>query len=100
MSERIVYQDIKVVDGDEYDAFEAVLFPDTTDEDRRRGRLYGRRDEDAAVAYLAQWDHDDPTEEYDRLPRGTRTYRRGDYVLIYHTGLRQACLARRIRISD
>jgi hypothetical protein len=92
------YAHIVFMQGDDYDEWEAIMYPD-----REPGYLPLPRGHDAAVEYLAQWDNGDEAEVWDTdtdngKPWGTAdyTYEQGEYVMSWNPPLGYVGLVRKL----
>lgn len=105
------YGNVIFLQGDDYQEFEAALYPGSTAEDLAEGSLLGSPDVMAAFQYLMQWECGDGVEESDTpgwgsgddvavfTSAGKRSPHRADrikngYVMTWHTGLSYAGLTR------
>lgn len=86
-----VYETVIFLQGDDYDEWEAIMYPD-----RSPGVLPFPSGHDAALEYLMQWEYGEPTEEYDTPPWGDadNTHEVDGYVMSWHPGLSYASLTR------
>lgn len=86
-----IYQTVIFLDGDDYDEWEALMYPDRTPV-----VLPFPSGHDAALAYLMQWEYGEPTEEYDHEPWGSAdyTHKVDGYVMSWNTRLSYASLTR------
>jgi hypothetical protein len=86
-----VYETVVFLDGDDYDEWEALMYPD------RDGVSLGWPDgKEAAMEHLKQWEYGEPTEPYGAPPWGSSdyTYEAPGYVMSWNVGLSYASLTR------
>lgn len=88
------YQNIVSLQGDDYKRFEAMLYPETTAEDRRLGFLHGPTDIDGALDYLRMWEYGDGGDITPDEPGGPHRYQEDGYLMTWNTGLSWASLDR------
>ena len=108
----IRYETVIFLQGDDYQQFEAELYPDASAEDLHQGMLLGWKDHKAAFAHLLQWEDGEGRPWHSTPPwgdgddtigftrkgafspvRDVRRMRSG-YVMSWHTGLSYASLTR------
>lgn len=91
----IGFEQIVFMQGDDYDEFERVLYPDSD-----AVSIGFSREPDKGVAYLAQWNYGEPTERQIENPydtscgAGVSHYETDAHVMMWHYGLRWAALYR------
>lgn len=90
------YECVIFKQGDDYAAFERVLYPGSDD----LVLITSNAEESAALEHLKQWDYDEPTDDGDvqwdspATGSGVRSYSADGYLMVWHTGLGWAALYR------
>ena len=95
---RTVYETVIYLDGDAYDEWEALMYPDRTPV-----VLPFPSGHDAAFDHLMQWEYGEPTgDEYDHPPWGGAdyTYEKDGYVMSWFPRLSYASLTRVTKRED